>query len=106
MLIMFNNCIAYDDLDDYDLEVVQTIANKFDDGCCWHQILKGDESVQYSIGGSFTWTEILKGDYSDGYNAIIAPIEIRNDIDSSLTELGFTRKKSCCAGQDKYTIGD
>lgn len=102
MLIIHRNCIAYDNLDTKDLEEVQNPAMSYDDGRCWHKITDGDESLQRSLGDSYTWEELLDGNYSDGGNVIIAPSSIRNEITPQLIKLGFGIQESYFSGEDRF----
>lgn len=102
MLIIHKNCIAYDHLDPEDLQQIQNPAKSHDDERCWYEILDGDESIQRSLGESYTWQEILEGDYSSKSDVIIAPSILQSDVLESLQKLGFHLQESYYSGEDRY----
>ena len=102
MLIMFQNSIAYNDLDPEDLERVENPVLSHLEGRCWFEVVDGDESLQRGLGDCFTWEDLLEGDYSSGNDLIIAPAEIREDISGPLARLGFSRQKGYFNDDDRY----
>jgi hypothetical protein len=105
MLIMYKNCIGWDNLPDEQRAIVEDVAHSHNDGRCWFEILDGDESLQRELGEIYSWDEVLAGDYSESNDTIVAPEELRLLIESSLKAVGLTRQPQSSPyykGEDRY----